>query len=104
MLVPSTRSRHNDTPFFEFQLIDRATGDQAFVQVKSGNIKLDPNEYTAFPYKMFLFSPAGYQNLCPSGKEIELLEKEDIETFLWCRKNFLPTNVRYWLDFLEQHQ
>jgi hypothetical protein len=97
VVIPSSRSRRNDTPYYEYQLISRSTAESAFVQVKSGDERLDCANYSSFKYRMFLFSPAGYVGT-PSRNTVTL-SRDTIEDFMNRRAEMLPLSVRAWLDF-----
>ena len=100
LFVPSSRSRQNTTPFYEYQLVDAKSGPPAYVQVKSGDIKLNPNNYYDFPakpYKFYLFSPAGYTSTSTS-EHVVCLDRADIQLFLDSARHFLPLNISTWLD------
>ena len=52
-VVPN--SRKADTMSFEYLVIDSKTRERALVQVKTGNVYLNKNKYSKYPYKIFLF-------------------------------------------------
>jgi len=100
IFVPSSRSRQNSTIAYEYQLIDPNTGTPIYVQVKSGNVMLDPQDYYKFPDVYYLFSPAGYVR--PSTqKHVICLHREEIEQFLNSAKGILPLNVTSWIEMQE---
>lgn len=96
LLIPS--SRRTDTPFYEY-LLKSSDGDEAVVQVKSGNIILDPATYRDFPSKVFLFSPAGYQPASTSN--VTAISRDEIEVFMQNHRNLLPKAIQLWLEWLE---
>lgn len=97
LFVPSSRSRQNTTIFSEYQLIDPKTGRPTYVQVKSGNVVLDPGAYYNCPDQFFLFSPAGYSR-ASTKQHVVCLDRTNIEAFLKSARGFLPLNVSIWLD------
>lgn len=97
LFIPSSRSRQNATIAHEYQLVDPKTGQLIFVQVKSGNTRLDPSNYYKFPHQFYLFSPSGYAR--PSEQDhVICINRGDIESFLDSARDFLPLNVSAWLD------
>ncbi|MHA1360593.1 MAG: hypothetical protein ACTSRC_20925 [Candidatus Helarchaeota archaeon] len=103
LFLPSSRSRQNITISYEYQLIDPKTGNPVFVQVKSGNIVLDPSNYYRFPDIYYLFSPAGYTS--PSiKKHVICIGRDEIEGFLSKARNYLPLNITAWIDFKEEFE
>lgn len=101
LFVPSSRSRQNTTLSHEYQLIDSESGRPTYVQVKSGNVTLDPRDYYHFPDKFYLFSPAGYFRTS-TRKHVVCLDRADIESFLSSARNFLPPNISSWLDMRDK--
>ena len=103
LFLPSSRSRQNTTISYEYQLIDPKTGCPAYVQVKSGNIVLDPSNYYRFPETYYLFSPAGYAS--PSiKKHVICIGRDEIEGFLSKARTYLPLNITAWIDFKEEYE
>lgn len=100
LFIPSSRSRQNTTLSHEYQLVDPKTGKPIFVQVKCGNVTLDPNDYYKFPHDFYLFSPAGYASLS-SHNHVICLDRQEIEAFLDTARSFLPLNVAAWIDLRE---
>lgn len=96
--IPSSRSRRNTTIAYEFELVDPGTKRNAYVQVKSGNEKLDPTPYYLTSGDFYLFSPAGY--IKPSKQDnVICLDRTTIESFLAAERDWLPLNIRRWLDW-----
>jgi len=102
VLIPSSRGRLDNTIKYEYELLNR-NNEKAFVQVKSGDIKIDPDEYKGSEGKYFLFSPAGYKYTIESDT-LETLPKSTIEEFLEKYKDILPFNIRVWVDFCEKQR
>lgn len=97
LFIPSSRSRQNTTISYEYQFVDPKTGKPIFVQVKSGNIIIDPSNYYKFPHEFYLFSPAGYKKASAKDHVI-CIDPKDIVKFLNSSRNFLPLNISAWLD------
>jgi len=94
--VPSSRSRQNSTISYEYELLDAKTGTPSYVQVKSGNVMLDPSDYYTSPNNYYLFSPSGYKSVSAQSHVI-CIERQEIEEFLQ-RTDHLPLNISVWLD------
>lgn len=101
LVIPSSRSKRNDTPFYEFELISRTDGQSAYLQVKSGLVVINLEDYSSFEKKIYLFSPAGYQGVNTSPN-IVLLDKKTIERFILAKKDIMPLHIKVWLDFVER--
>ena len=98
VLIPSSRGRRDETIKYEYELLDKR-GKRAFVQVKSGNVEIDPDDYDVSEGKYFLFSPAGYTRT-RNDEGLETLSKDVINRFLKKNKDILPLNIKIWLDWL----
>lgn len=105
LLIPGSQQPNSTTIAYEFELVDPNTGHAAYVQVKSGHVRLDPAPYyegvgEEGDRKYYLFSPAGYQR--PSEhRDVICLEKAEIEEFVQEARNYLPANIRTWVDWLD---
>ena len=81
---------------FEYLLVAPSTGRRAYVQVKSGNIQLDPAEY----YKehtdtdIYLFSPNGYKRKSTTTRVV-CLTKDEISRFVKLANSIMPLNVSW---------
>jgi len=100
ILIPSSRGRRDDTIKYEFELLNKK-GEKAFVQVKSGNVVINPDEYKNSEGKYFLFSTGGYTYEV-ANDNLETLSKSKIENFLKEYQEILPLNIRAWLEFLNE--
>ncbi len=99
MLIPSSRSRRNDTVRYEYELIERQTGKRAFVQVRSGE-RLNPRDYHDSDGKYYLFSPGGYEKEENSSK-VETLQGKVVENFMHDQKRKMPRHIRMWMEYLK---
>ena len=97
IMVPSSRSRQNDTLFFEYQLVSKKNGEKAYVQVKSGNTTINLDNYVNFGEMFYLFSPAGYYG--NGASNVVAILKGDILAFLKKEKKLMPISVKAWLDY-----
>lgn len=95
MVVPSTRTRRDDTMFYEYGLVD-AEGSWHFVQVKSGETVIDLEQYASFAVQMVVFGPAGYQGR--AGSNTEALNREELEAFCLAHQKLLPGAVVRWFE------
>lgn len=72
-VVPN--SRKADTMRFEYLAVDPKNGEKALTQVKTGNVHLNKEEYSQYPYKVFLFQSNGLydgddsENVCCIGRQ-----------------------------------
>lgn len=100
IIIPSSRSRHNNTIKYEYQLLEPNSGELVFVQVKSGGVVINPEDYYAYSGKWFLFSPSGYA--CSSERpHVICIERQEIEIFINTSRKILPTSITTWMDFLQ---
>jgi len=101
LVIPSSRSRLNDTIAYEFQLVNPSTGQPAYVQVKSGNVILDPIRYYGSEHMFYLFSPGGY--VCTSQREnVICITREELLDFLKYNEILFPLYIALWHRFREQ--
>lgn len=93
LLIASTCKR--DTVGYEYELIHRLTGEKAVVQVKSGNISLNRNDFEQIDANVFLFTT----NQEYHGEErnnIICLHSKELKEFMSEYPNLLPEKVRFW--------
>lgn len=91
-----------ETPTYEFELIHRQTGKKAFVQVKSGVIDLNRDNYAGLlpEGKVFLLTTGGryagseYDDMC-------CLDPNRLKGWAIENRKILPGSIRKWLAFLE---
>lgn len=105
LLIPNSRQPRGTTIHYEFELVDPETGHASYVQVKSGNERLDPAAYeravNAEPgRRYFLFSPAGYAR-ASKRPEVVCISRTEMEAFLTEARQYLPGNIRTWIDWLD---
>lgn len=89
----SPKSRSRDTQAFEYELVQRQTGERVLVQVKTGNIKLNPMDYASQVAKVYLFSPAGY--IQQGAARVVCLEPSDLAAFLRAEGKFLTDSLNH---------
>jgi len=101
VVVPSSRTRRNDTIFYEYQLLSERTGRPAYVQVKSGDEVIDFGWYVNFPCDVWVFSPAGYVGT--PGSHVRVVDKNELRSFLFDKASPLPDNLRVWVQWAIAH-
>ncbi|MDN5331800.1 MAG: hypothetical protein PWP45_1025 [Tepidanaerobacteraceae bacterium] len=94
-VIPST---FNTEENYNFQMVHQSTGERAFVRI-SPNSVLDPNMFSRFPHKVFLFTPVGYRSVDVPFSHVVALKKEDIENFFKTHENLMPYSIRIFLDW-----
>jgi len=87
-VVPN--SRKVDTMRFEYLVIDPKTGEKALTQVKTGNVHLNREEYSRYPYKIFLFQSNGLYEGKDAGNVI-CITRHELNEFLHQSLEWLPT-------------
>lgn len=94
VMVPSSCKSHSIA--FEYMLVDPNSGRSAYVQVKGGNVRLDPaNYYKEHPdTDIYLFSPRGYKGESTAAHVI-CLTKDEIIKFVEITKSIMPLNVSW---------
>ena len=100
MLIPSSRSRRNDTARYEYELVHRETGKRAFVQVKTGKERLNPDNYVDSDGRYYLFCTGGYKREENNAK-VETLKKKEVEDFMFNQKVKMPYYIRAWIRYLK---
>lgn len=99
-VVPSSRQTKGDTLFYEYELLSRRDGTAAFVQVKSGNVKIDLSAYARFGRRIYLFSPAGYYGKKPDNAIP--LDRAALEGFITKGSSPLPTPIQLWVEYWKE--
>jgi hypothetical protein len=99
-VIPSSRQTKGDTLFYEYELLHRRDGTPAFVQVKSGNVKIDLSAYARFGRKIYLFSPAGYYGKKPQNAIP--LDRDELEGFITKGVSTLPSSIQVWVDYWKE--
>lgn len=98
VVVPSSRESRGTTMAYEFELVSRSLADRAYVQVKGGNVRLDPREYGELTGTWYLFSPAGYKGNTTPGN-VRAISRSEMEEFVATNEEHLPVSVRAWIAF-----
>lgn len=98
-IIPKTN--RVDTVKYEFVLKHKETGEKAIVQVKSGNVDLNIDEFKGIADKVFLFTSEGEYNGNSNGS-IELLKKDIIEKFIFNNIKIMPDLVQRWIEFINR--
>ena len=97
MVIPN--SRKTDTKTYEYYLINPDTKERAIVQVKTGNVALNPNSetWTRRKEKVFLFQSNGIYINEPQSSNIICIEPNVIEKFMLDNKHILPAHISHWV-------
>ncbi|MCD6420325.1 MAG: hypothetical protein J7L41_06390 [Synergistetes bacterium] len=95
VFIPSSRGRSDDTIRYEYELLDR-NGKGVLVQVKSGNVVINLDDYKDSKNKYIVFSPAGYTG--ESSEKVEALSRESIEEFLENYAYLMPFHIKVWIQ------
>ncbi len=99
-----TSTNKIDTAKYEFVMISRDGKEKCYTQVKTGNIKLDPEDYinlTENNVKVYLFTLEGYKR--ENINNVICLKKEEILDFIKNNKEILPSRIKYWMEEVEKN-
>ena len=99
-----TSTNKIDTAKYEFVMISRDGKEKCYTQVKTGNIKLDPEDYinlTENNVKVYLFTLEGYKR--ENINNVICLKKEEILDFIKNNKEILPSRIKYWMEEIEKN-
>lgn len=96
--IPSTNKIA--TPKYECVLIDPATGQHIYIQVKKGNVDLDTSDYADLTGEVYLLTTEG--SLRHPGKypHVHEVKPSAIFDFAITQNPLIPENVLYWVRFL----
>lgn len=97
LLIASTCKR--DTVGYEYELIQRITGEKAVVQVKSGNISLNRNDFSCIDANVFLFT-TNQEYYGKKQDNIVCLDSKELKEFMYEYANLLPEKVRFWTNHI----
>lgn len=87
------------TPKYEF-VMRRESGEEAFVQVKSGKDPLRPDDYANLPGEVFLFSAGGgYPG--PQSQGVRCLRAQELRAFAQERRALMPGKISIWMDWID---
>lgn len=93
IVVPN--SRKADTMSYEFYLIHKKDHRRAIVQVKTGRTRLDVSKWNGTKEHVILFQANGYyENV--GAKNVECLNPEAIEGFVYNNLELMPENIAHW--------
>ena len=92
VLFPSTCK--SDTQFVEYILRSKTDHHIAGVQVKSGNVSLEPSSYSSFGDKVYLFAASG--NYGSDSKNAVCLSPQKIREFLLGNIELMPQRIQRW--------
>ena len=99
-LVPSTCKKSTKT--YEFILIDQDTGQSAAIQVKSGQVALNIDDYVEIDTnKIFLFATSGIYS-GKSDPKVETIDPTIIRNFIYENKTLIPEKIRFWVEHIPE--
>ena len=94
-------SRHADTMSYEYILKKPGTGEEAVVQVKTGGIPLNRNDYKEISDKVYLFSSSGEYHGAQYSN-IETIDPGEIRRFMFKYNYMMPRRIKTWLDEIDK--
>ncbi len=97
LIVPSSAKR--STMRFEFFMVSPDRSEVGRLQVKTGNVPLDPSDYEEEGYVTFLFQTRG-RCLEPTSPNVVRIDPGALLDFALTNRHWLPTSARIWLDRL----
>ncbi|MDP1815433.1 MAG: hypothetical protein Q8K92_13375 [Leadbetterella sp.] len=95
MIVPSTCK--SDTALYEFSLIHRKTGKNAYLQVKSGHSFADLNKMLENEAKVYYFQK--HKEERSEYEKLIHISEAEIWEFIKNHQAILPENIKVWLNF-----
>ena len=96
LIIPSSCKKN--TMKSEFTLLNKESGQKAIIQVKSGKVPLNRDDYAYFSGEVFLF--AASQNYKGNEhKNIHCISKKVMEEFMRNNNLLLPGRIRNWLKW-----
>ena len=99
-----TSTNKIDTAKYEFVMISRDGKEKCCIQVKTGNITLDPEDYINLIEnndKVYLFTLGKYKK--ENINNVICLKKEEILDFIKNNKEILPSRIKYWMEEVEKN-
>jgi len=97
-VVPN--SRKGDTMSFEYLAVDPKSGEKALTQVKTGNDRLNKDDYIHYPYKIFLFQSNEYYD-GDGNINVACLTRKELFDFLNKSIAWLPKIFKRKMELLE---
>lgn len=101
VMFPSTCKK--DTMAVECLFVSLDSGEKIGLQVKSGNYRLNLDEYASFKGKMYLFTASG-NYLGQTQPNCTCLAPETLRSFVLQNKRLMPTRVQNWINYVETSQ
>ena len=93
-----TSTNKIDTAKYEFVMISRDGKEKCCIQVKTGNITLDPEDYINLTENN---DKGKYKR--ENINNIICLKKEEILDFIKNNKEILPSRIKYWMEEVEKN-
>jgi hypothetical protein len=98
-MVPSSRGRQNNTICFEYEWRSRRDGSPAFVEARSGNVRINLDDYVTFGHRIYLFAPAEYVDT--GSPDIIPVDPGELLHFVVGGLTYLPAPALLWLENLD---
>jgi hypothetical protein len=99
-MIPSSRSRSNNTIDHEYELISPETGRRLLVQVKSGSVPLATKHYDRPGEEWWLFTTGNYDG--EANDTVHIIQPCVLEAFIRNERRLMPEPIKYWLAFQER--
>ena len=99
-----TSTNKIDTAKYEFVMTSKDGKEKCCIQVKTGNITLDPEDYINLIEnndKVYLFTLGKYKK--ENINNVICLKKEEILDFIKNNKEILPSRIKYWMEEVEKN-
>ncbi|MBE5821794.1 MAG: hypothetical protein E7311_04315 [Clostridiales bacterium] len=99
MIYPNTNQK--DTKKYEFTMVNRNDNSKACVQVKTGKVILDKNEFKelAKNYTVYLFTT--YDKYIGEGENIIIIDKAKLTKFVLDNECIMPQQIKSWIKYLK---
>lgn len=96
--IPSTNKIA--TPKYECVLIDPATGNHIYIQVKKGSENLDAADYRELNGEVYLLTTEGSYFHSGDYPHVHTVTPSSLYCFALEQSNLIPENILYWVRFL----
>lgn len=103
VVIPSTNKK--STELYECVLLNQKDRTHVYIQVKSGNVDIDANEYADLEGEVFLFTSKGFvKNLDSAKDNIKCIKPEDLFDFAMSdeAKNIVSDAISYWTEYMRR--
>lgn len=98
MIYPNTKQK--DTKKYEFTMVSRKDNSKACVQVKTGKVILDENEFKELAnlYTVYLFTT--YNQYIGEEDNVKIINKVELTKFVLENAEIMPQQIRSWIKYL----